>query len=172
MPDKILLQDLDDKDKDDAERFNIAPRVMTEYRSQDVRKYQLRAYIYQARGLLGADPTGYSDPYARIVFGNRSGVTGVIKQTCSPMWDTSVILDNIEICRDPNDLARCPPDVIIEVFDEDPLVSLNSYYQYQNKWYCSPLFLCTAITLSSASLCSYFQCELGAKSIFISFALC
>jgi hypothetical protein len=46
---------------------------------KQVHKYQLRAYLYQARGLLGADPSGYSDPYARVVFGNRSAVTQTIK---------------------------------------------------------------------------------------------
>ena len=96
---------------------------MTEYPANNVKKYQLRAYIYQARGLLGADATGYSDPYARIVFGNRSGVTEPIKQTCSPMWDTTIMLDNIEICGDKADIARNPPNVVIEVFDEDALVS-------------------------------------------------
>ncbi|XP_063694280.1 myoferlin-like isoform X6 [Bolinopsis microptera] len=116
-----VYKDLDDKDKDDAETFNIAPRIMTEYPANNVKKYQLRAYLYQARGLLGADATGYSDPYARIVFGNRSGVTKVIKQSCSPMWDTTIMLDNIEICGDKADIARNPPNVVIEVFDEDAL---------------------------------------------------
>jgi dysferlin len=122
LKNSIILKDLDDKDKDDAETFNMAPRVMTEYPANNVKKYQLRAYLYQARGLLGADPTGYSDPYARVVFGNRSGLTAVTKQTCSPMWDTSIILDNIEICGDKADLAANPPFIVIEVFDEDTLV--------------------------------------------------
>ena len=118
---------MDDKDKDDAETFNIAPRIMTEFSASNVRRYQLRAYIYQARGLLGADATGYSDPYARVVFGNRSGLTAVINQTCSPLWDTSVILDNIEICGDKSEISANPPDVVIEFFDEDALVSFIKY---------------------------------------------
>ena len=100
----------------------MAPRIMSEYPTSSVKRYQLRAYIYQARGILGADPSGYSDPYARIVFGNRSGLTEVVKQSCSPMWDTSIILDNIEICGDKVEIARNPPSVVIEVFDEDALV--------------------------------------------------
>ncbi len=30
--------------------------------------YQMRAYVYQARGLLAGDSNGLSDPFARIVF--------------------------------------------------------------------------------------------------------
>lgn len=117
-----VMQDLDDKGKDGAKTFNISPRIMTEYPKSNVRRYQLRTYLYQARGILGADPTGYSDPYARVVFGNRSGVTRTLYSTCSPMWDTSIILDNIEIC---GNIATNPPYVVIEVFDEDALVSTN-----------------------------------------------
>ena len=97
----------------------MAPRIMSEYPTSSVKRYQLRAYIYQARGILGADSSGCSDPYARIVFGNRSGLTEVVKQSCSPMWDTSIILDNIEICGDKADIARNPPSVVIEMFDFD-----------------------------------------------------
>jgi len=78
------------------------------------------------RGLLGADPTGYSDPYARVVFGNRSGCTRTVHQTCSPMWDTSLVLDNIEICGDKDEIAANPPHVVVEMFDEDVLVSSTS----------------------------------------------
>ena len=135
------MQDLDDKGKDDAETFNMAPRIMTEYPANNVRRYQLRAYIYQARGLLGADATGYSDPYARIVFGNRSGLTETISQTCSPMWDTSIILDNIEICGDKADIATNPPYVVIEVFDDDALVRSIAVNLVDKKLQHSSIFI-------------------------------
>ena len=38
----------------------ITPRIINEFDERQVHKYQLRAYLYQARGILGADPTGYS----------------------------------------------------------------------------------------------------------------
>lgn len=134
---------MDDKDEEDAERFNIAPRMMIEYPTANVRKYQLRAYLYQARGLLGADATGYSDPYARVVFGNRSGLTSSIKQTCSPLWDTSIILDNIEICGEKSEIVGNPPNVVIEFFDEDALVSLPVLTQHK---FIEMFFLQSAVT--------------------------
>ena len=89
---------------------------------RQVHKYQLRAYIYQARGVLGADPTGYSDPYARVIFGNRSAQTKVIEESVSPVWDTTLVLDAVEICGYPEDIASNPPFIVIELFDEDVLV--------------------------------------------------
>ena len=99
----------------------MAPRILLEYPSTASRRYQLRAYLYQARGVLGADPSGYSDPYARVVFGNGSGITPVIKKSCSPMWDTTVVLDNVELCGD--EITSNPPFLVVEIFDEDKLVS-------------------------------------------------
>ena len=137
---------------------------------KQVHKYQLRAYLYQARGVLGADPSGYSDPYARVVFGNRSAVTHTMKvissqcqivarhdvllpswnqrydvknvylvrlkiktiftlyrfslqETCSPVWNTTLILDAVELCGYPEDIASNPPFIVVDVFDEDVLVS-------------------------------------------------
>lgn len=41
--------------------------------------FQLRAYMYQARSLIGSDASGLSDPYAQIIFGEHSAKTQVSK---------------------------------------------------------------------------------------------
>lgn len=43
----------------------------------DSRYFQLRAHIYQARGILAADDNGLSDPFAKVVFSTQCQVTRV-----------------------------------------------------------------------------------------------
>lgn len=43
----------------------------------DFQTFQLRAYMYQARSLIGSDASGLSDPYAQIIFGENSTKTQV-----------------------------------------------------------------------------------------------
>ena len=39
--------------------------------------FQVRAYVYQARSLIGSDDSGLSDPFARIVIGEYCKTTQV-----------------------------------------------------------------------------------------------
>lgn len=39
--------------------------------------FQLRAHMYQARSLIGSDSSGLSDPFARVLFGDKSLTTQV-----------------------------------------------------------------------------------------------
>ena len=39
------------------------------------------------------------------------------------MWDTTLVLDAVEICGYPDDIASNPPFIVVEMFDEDVLVS-------------------------------------------------
>uniref|UniRef100_A0A4W3KE42 Myoferlin like n=1 Tax=Callorhinchus milii TaxID=7868 RepID=A0A4W3KE42_CALMI len=81
--------------------------------------YHLRCYIYQARGVVAMDKDSFSDPYAHVSFLHQSKSTEVIKSTLNPTWDQSLIFNDIDIYGDPQDLVRNPPNVIIEIFDED-----------------------------------------------------
>ena len=83
----------------------------------------MRAYIYQARDLLSADDEGYSDPYCRVVIGNRSQKTIVQKTTVNPTWNQTLIFKNVTFYDNPEYLAEQPPPVVIEVFDWDHIVS-------------------------------------------------
>ncbi|ESN95703.1 hypothetical protein HELRODRAFT_114638 [Helobdella robusta] len=85
----------------------------------DSQNYQLRAYMYQARGLIGSDDTGLSDPFARVVFGHESSVTRVIDETLNPSWDEMLIFRDVRIFSSFDDVMKMPPEVVVEIFDRD-----------------------------------------------------
>lgn len=82
-------------------------------------KYQLRAYIYQARDLPAADNSGLSDPFARVCIHTQSQVTEKQKKTLTPTWDQTLLFEEIEIYGDPLSLVDDPPAVFVEIFDYD-----------------------------------------------------
>ncbi|XP_062606394.1 myoferlin-like isoform X2 [Saccostrea cucullata] len=82
-------------------------------------KYQMRAYVYQARDLLAGDETGLSNPYARISFLTQSSVTMRMAKSLCPTWDQTLIFEEIEIYGDPQALEENPPEVVIEICDYD-----------------------------------------------------
>lgn len=43
----------------------------------DSRYFQLRAHIYQARGIVAADDNGLSDPFTKVVFSTQCQVSRV-----------------------------------------------------------------------------------------------
>ena len=63
------------------------------------------------------------DPFAYISFLNRSQKTELLKKTLCPHRDQTLIFDEIEIPGDPAIVAANPPDIVIEVFDDDTFVS-------------------------------------------------
>lgn len=96
-----------------------SPRMYITYRESH--KYQLRAYLYQARDLISEDASGLSDPYAKIIYGNQSKATKIIPETLCPTWDQTIILDGIEIWGCPEEVSQHPPSVVLELFDYDPV---------------------------------------------------
>ncbi|BFY97443.1 hypothetical protein BsWGS_00482 [Bradybaena similaris] len=94
-----------------------APRMFLTFK--EPHKYQLRAYIYQARDLLAADDTGLSDPFVRVAFMTQSMVTEKQKKTLSPTWDQTLIFSEVEIYGNPSVLEVTPPEIYIELFDYD-----------------------------------------------------
>ena len=81
--------------------------------------FQLRAHMYQARGLIGSDESGLSDPFARVVFVDQSQCTQVIEETLSPTWDEMLIFNAVVIYGTVNSIRSTPPTVVVEVFDQD-----------------------------------------------------
>lgn len=65
----------------------------------------------------------FSDPYARVVFGTQSQVTEILTSTICPTWDQTLIFENVQIYGSIDKVARHPPEIIIELFDKDPVVS-------------------------------------------------
>ncbi|XP_071507429.1 myoferlin-like [Diadema antillarum] len=93
------------------------PRIFLE--PKEVHKYQLRAYMFQARNLIAADSDNFSDPFAFVSILFRSQRTHFIKHSLSPQWDQTLIFEEIVIHGDPRFVARHPPDIVVEIYDHD-----------------------------------------------------
>ncbi|EDV22852.1 uncharacterized protein TRIADDRAFT_28445, partial [Trichoplax adhaerens] len=97
----------------------VTPNMFNYLLFLEPRKFQLRAYIYQARDLLAGDSNGLSDPFARVAFLNMSQETETISMTLCPTWDQTLIFDNVEIFGNTEDIMLNPPPIVIEIFDYD-----------------------------------------------------
>uniref|UniRef100_T1JKN2 C2 domain-containing protein n=1 Tax=Strigamia maritima TaxID=126957 RepID=T1JKN2_STRMM len=143
-----------------------SPRFFLIY--NESHKYQLRVYIYQARNLLAGDKTGLSgrithnlnskfviiifvDPFAAVIFLSRSQTTDKVHQTLCPIWDQSLIFEDITMYGNCEDITDRPPYVYLEIYDHDaygepdylgrtrlaPVVHLRSDSAFSTKlaWY-------------------------------------
>ncbi|KAJ1193975.1 hypothetical protein NDU88_003270 [Pleurodeles waltl] len=81
--------------------------------------FQLRAHMYQARGLIAADNSGLSDPFAKVTFVSQCQTTKIIDQTLSPTWNQMLLFNNILLHGDLRDFACDPPHIVIELYDDD-----------------------------------------------------
>ncbi|XP_065176222.1 myoferlin-like isoform X2 [Sycon ciliatum] len=93
------------------------PRMFMRFK--EPHRYQLRVYLYQARNIRSADSTGLSDPYCRLSFSHHCETSIILKETIMPTWDQTLIMDNIDLFGELETIAACPPDLTIELFDED-----------------------------------------------------
>ncbi|XP_058247416.1 fer-1-like protein 6 isoform X2 [Hemibagrus wyckioides] len=84
-------------------------------------KFQLRSHMYQARGLIAADNTGLSDPFARVSFLSNTQCTAIINQTLTPTWNQMLIVNKVSLYGDLSEFVKEPPLVVIEVYDDDAL---------------------------------------------------
>ncbi|XP_061580085.1 fer-1-like protein 6 isoform X2 [Cololabis saira] len=84
-------------------------------------QFQLRCHMYQARGLIAADNTGLSDPFARVTFLSHSQTTNIISQTLSPTWNQCLPMSRVLLTGDLRHIQEEPPRIIIEVYDDDAL---------------------------------------------------
>ncbi|XP_030306340.1 dysferlin isoform X6 [Calypte anna] len=82
-------------------------------------RYHLRCYLYQARDLMAMDKDSFSDPYAIVSFLHQSQKTVVVKNTLNPTWDQTLIFYEIEIFGDPQKVSESPPNVVVELYDQD-----------------------------------------------------
>ncbi|KAJ1523524.1 hypothetical protein ONE63_001375 [Megalurothrips usitatus] len=100
-----------------ADRPRAMPPSVIHY--VDKRVFQMRAYMYQARSLIGSDASGLSDPFARVVIGEYCRTTQVIDETLSPTWDELLVFDEVLIYGTREEIKKDPPTVIVEIFDQD-----------------------------------------------------
>lgn len=84
-----------------------------------LQNFQMRAYVYQARSLIGSDSSGLSDPFARVVVGDATATTQVIDETLSPTWDELLVFDDVLLYSTIEQIKSDPPTIVIEIFDQD-----------------------------------------------------
>uniref|UniRef100_G3P0D3 Fer-1 like family member 6 n=1 Tax=Gasterosteus aculeatus aculeatus TaxID=481459 RepID=G3P0D3_GASAC len=89
--------------------------------------FQLRCHMYQARGLIAADTSGLSDPFARVTCLSHSQTTNVISQTLSPTWNQCLLMSRLLLSGDLQHIREEPPRVLVEVYDDDALVTKAEY---------------------------------------------
>ncbi|XP_027519801.1 fer-1-like protein 4 [Corapipo altera] len=85
----------------------------------DFSYFQLRAHLYQARGILPADDNGLSDPFARVVFSTHCQTTRVLEETLSPMWNELLLFDQLIIDGKKEELKTETPIIIINLFSRN-----------------------------------------------------
>eukprot|EP00027_Filamoeba_sp_ATCC50430_P012373 CAMPEP_0168566368 /NCGR_PEP_ID=MMETSP0413-20121227/14383_1 /TAXON_ID=136452 /ORGANISM="Filamoeba nolandi, Strain NC-AS-23-1" /LENGTH=1321 /DNA_ID=CAMNT_0008598385 /DNA_START=51 /DNA_END=4013 /DNA_ORIENTATION=- len=97
-----------------AEASQLGSRPTLE--KPQLKKYQLRAHLYQGRDLPSGDDNAASDPYCTIRMGKWSGKTKVIKSSCFPLWYETITFE-VEL---PHNLAIAS-DVNIMTWDWDQI---------------------------------------------------
>ncbi|XP_065548005.1 fer-1-like protein 4 [Lathamus discolor] len=85
----------------------------------DFSYFQLRAHLYQARGILPADDNGLSDPFARVVFSTYCQATRMLEETLSPMWNELLLFDQLIIDGKKEELKTETPIVIVNLFSHN-----------------------------------------------------
>uniref|UniRef100_A0A8C1K178 Fer-1 like family member 6 n=1 Tax=Cyprinus carpio TaxID=7962 RepID=A0A8C1K178_CYPCA len=136
--------------------------------------FQLRAHMYQARGLIAADNTGLSDPFAWVSFLSNSQSTGIIKQTLTPTWNQLILINNVCLYGGLYEIVQDPPLVVIEVYDDDavgieylgstvavPVVKLSEERYSPPQLQYSPLF---CGSLSGGDILGAFELIQNSKS--------
>ncbi|TSK16233.1 Fer-1-like protein 4 [Bagarius yarrelli] len=92
----------------------------------DSRYFQLRAHIYQARGIIAADDDGLSDPFIKVVFSTQCQVTQIMEDTLSPTWCEMLLYDQILMEGNKDDFRDDPPVVIINIYHYNKIGSPHS----------------------------------------------
>ncbi|XP_032930543.1 fer-1-like protein 4 [Catharus ustulatus] len=85
----------------------------------DFSYFQLRAHLYQARGILPADDNGLSDPFARVVFSTHCQTTRMLEETLSPVWNELLLFDQLIIDGKKEELKTETPIIIINLFSHN-----------------------------------------------------
>ena len=80
-----------------------------------MRRYELRAHIYQARGFPAMDDDGLCNPYVVVTLAGYAGVTREAAPTCNPIFYESLRVD----CMLPHPVP-VTAQILVRVYDKEP----------------------------------------------------
>ncbi|XP_070555330.1 otoferlin-like isoform X1 [Ptychodera flava] len=102
-----------------ASSIKAGARVQRSIKFKEKHPFELRSHIYLARGLIGSDDSGLSDPFARVVLQDRCKSSQVIYETLNPTWNQTLVFEEVWFFGSPQDVRRNPPMITIEIYDKD-----------------------------------------------------
>ena len=79
----------------------------------------------------------FPDTYAAVSCGAYSQLTAVVRRSPTPMWDQTLVFDEILLYEPDDAIAQQPPDITVEIFNQNvstgflsrPLCALMHSYQ-------------------------------------------
>jgi Ca2+-dependent lipid-binding protein len=131
----LIQPDIFREDEDNTQiigfmQFKIQMGLSNELPTRDqvvkpkLKKFQLRAHIYQGRELPAADDNGVSDPFCVVRVGKYSLKTKIIKKTVYPLWYETLQIP----CELPENLVNAPDINVSYVLYR--IISLYSVYDW------------------------------------------
>ena len=112
----------------------LFPRLYLSFKDEECHQYQLRGYIYQARDMHAISSSGFSDPYCVVSLGSKSTRTVVVKNTVTPVWDETILLD-VRIYGNPEAIQATPPLVTMQFRNKNPM----THDDHLGWAFCTPL---------------------------------
>jgi len=70
------------------------------------------------------------DPYAIVSFLHQSQKTVTVRNTLNPTWDQTLIFYEVEIFGDLEATIAAPPNVVVELYDQDTYVSTSACFYF------------------------------------------
>ncbi|XP_072409909.1 myoferlin-like [Chiloscyllium punctatum] len=151
---EVHLEDLEEQEKPVGQELYGMTAPFISCILDPPNAFQFRGYIYQARGLLPTDISSSADPYVQVSLLHQSKRTDIIRGTLNPIWDQTLIFEEVEIYGNLREVVECPPFVSLELFDSNraskhehlgaalcfPSVRLDSTAQYVSALQWHPVF--------------------------------